>query len=303
VDQQRQGGIPTSKIKRMVDTTDKLSIWQQNINKSPTCQHNLISSNHLANMGIGIITLQEPAISSFGLTIAARDWTPIYPTPHGAMPDRTRAITRIHANISTDTWMQLDFPSSNVTVMQITGNWGKLTIFNIYNDCDNNNTIKMLSNYYSRNRTHLEQADAGTANVIWLGDFNRHHPLWDDPNDERLFTPKVMNAAEVLIEVITDTGLELALPSRIPTHQHNITKSWSRLDQVFLSEHSEHMLVSCNTRTDLQGILTDHLPIIMILDLLMEPAAKVPYPNFREVEWDEFRATLESQLLGLPPPE
>jgi len=287
----------------MVDTTDKLLIWQQNVNKSPTCHHNLISSNHLANMGIGIIALQEPAINSFGLTIAARDWTPIYPTPHGATPDRTRAITLIHANISTDTWTQLDFPSSNVTVMQITGNWGKLTIFNIYNDCDNNDTIKMLSNYYSRNRTHLEQVDAGTANVIWLGDFNHHHPLWDDPNNECLFTPEAMNAAEVLIEVIADTGLELALPSGTPTHQHNVTKSWSRLDQVFLSEHSEHMLVSCDMQTDLQGILTDYLPIIMILDLLMEPAAEVPYPNFREVEWDEFRATLESQLLGLPPLE
>ena len=139
----------------MVDTTNKLSIWQQNINKSPTCQHNLISSNHLANMGVGIIALQEPAINPFGLTIATRDWTPIYPTPHGTTPARTWVVTLICLNISTDTWTQLDFLSSDITVTQITGSWGKLTIFNIYNDCDNNDTIKLLSNYYSRNQTQL----------------------------------------------------------------------------------------------------------------------------------------------------
>ena len=149
----------------------------------------------------------------------------------------------------------------------------------------------------------MEQAEVSIANVIWLGDFNHHHPLWDDPNDDRLFMPKAMDAAEVLIEAIADIGLELALPSRTPTHQHNITRSWSRLDQVFLSDHTDHMMISCDTRTDLRGILTDHLPIVMILNLLMEPAAKAPYPNFREVDWEEFRTSLENQLLGLPPLE
>ena len=149
----------------------------------------------------------------------------------------------------------------------------------------------------------MEHTDIRTANVIWLGDFNRHHPLWDDPNDKRLFTPEAMGAAEVLIEAIADIGLELALPSGTPTHQHNVTKCWSRLDQVFLSEHSDHMLISCNTRTDLRGILTDHLLILTLLDLLVEPAAETPYPNFREVDWEEFQMTLETQPLRLPPPE
>ena len=254
-------------------------------------------------MGVGLIALQEPAINPFSFTIAARDWTAIYPSPHGATPDRSRAITLIRSNISTDTWTQLEFPSSDVTIVQIKGSWGKITIFNIYNDCDNNDTIKLLSRYYNRNRTSLEQTQVGTASVLWLGDFNRHHPLWDDPNDDRLFTPEAMDAAEVLIEAIADIGLELTLPSGIPTHQHNVTKGWSRLDQVFLLEHSENMLISCDTRTDLQGILTDHLPIVTILDLLMEPSAESPYPNFREVDWDEFRTSLENQLLNLLPPE
>src|SRR5947208_2392937 len=119
----------------MLDTTEKLSIWQQNVNKSPSCQHNLLSNNHLANMGIDIIALQEPAINPFNLTIAARDWLPIYPTTHSDSSIRSRAITLIRSNISTNNWTQLDFPSGDVAIVQIKGIWGKITIFNIYNDC------------------------------------------------------------------------------------------------------------------------------------------------------------------------
>ena len=49
---------------------DKLLIWQQNVNKSPACQHDIISNNLLLRKGINFIALQEPAISVAGLTIA-----------------------------------------------------------------------------------------------------------------------------------------------------------------------------------------------------------------------------------------
>ena len=123
-------------------------------------------------MGVGLIALQEPAINPFNLTIATKDWTPLYPTPHSDTSVRTRAITLIRSNISMDSWTQLDFPSNDVTIVQIKGLWGKITIFNIYNDCDNDDTIKSLASYYNRNRVQLERAEAGTANVLWLGNFN-----------------------------------------------------------------------------------------------------------------------------------
>jgi len=85
--------------------------------------------------------------------------------------------------------------------------------------------VKLLLSYYSRNQAQLEHADTGTAHIIWLGDFNWHHLLWDDPDDDCLFTPNVISTTEELIEAIADAGLELALPSRTPTHQHNVMKS------------------------------------------------------------------------------
>jgi hypothetical protein len=79
----------------------KLSIWQQNVNKSPTCQHDLISNNILVRKGINLIALQELAINGFGLSIASRDWTPIYPLKHSDNPHSTRAIMLIRVDVST----------------------------------------------------------------------------------------------------------------------------------------------------------------------------------------------------------
>jgi len=86
--------------------------------------------------------------------------------------------------------------------------------------------------------------------------------------------------AEKLIEAVADAGLDLALPSRTPTHRHNVTKLWSRLDQVFLSNHSKNILISCKTQPDQWGINTDHLPIQTVLDLKAEQLDSAEIPNF-----------------------
>jgi hypothetical protein len=70
-----------------------------------------------------------------------RDWTLIYPTPHQEMDSNTRAVMLIRASIKMDSWKQLDFPSCDVMIVQLKGEWGKLTIVNVYNDCHNDETI------------------------------------------------------------------------------------------------------------------------------------------------------------------
>ena len=110
----------------------KVVIWQQNINKSPACQHTLISNDILVNHNISIIVLQEPAINAFNNSIASKDWISVYPTTHHAHPEKTHTLTLIQAAIPTDTWEQIDFPSGDVTLIVLKGNWGKIVIFNIY---------------------------------------------------------------------------------------------------------------------------------------------------------------------------
>ncbi len=142
------------KIHRINKECKALAIWQQNANKSPTCQHGIISSGKLTDYNIDIVALQEPLVNFLNKTIASRDWVPIYPSTHDKHPDKTRSITLVWGDLLTESWEQLDFPSGDVTVLRIKDSWGTLTLFNIYNDCEHNDTLKELMSYH---RSHAHQ--------------------------------------------------------------------------------------------------------------------------------------------------
>ena len=75
-------------------------IWQQNVNKLRTSQHNIVSNNFLVRQGVSFIALQEPAIDSEGFTVVSRDWMAVYPTHHRKPDTSTRAMTLVRASIS-----------------------------------------------------------------------------------------------------------------------------------------------------------------------------------------------------------
>jgi hypothetical protein len=296
----------------MVDTTNdqvrsncpessknSVTIWQQNVNRSRTCQHNLISSAALARRGIDIVALQEPAVNSFSMTIASKDWILVYPTTHTSNPAKTCSLILVRSNILTEHWKQINFPSGDITIINISGPWGEATIYNIYNDCDKNNTIHQIEAFAqlqtpvtNPNNTAREKAQM----TMWLGDFNRHHPHWDDPADTRLFTRKAIHDTEVLISALAELGLDLALPQGIPTHLHNVTKRWTRLDQVFILEDHMNTIVTCKALSNTPGINTDHLPILTTLDLDLARAPSNLLKNFRNINWEEFEKTLSVTL-------
>ena len=279
-----------------------LKIWQQNVNKSRICQHDLISSARLTEKHIDIIALQEPAISDLAVTIATRDWRVIYPSTHAKDSSKTRSVILIRADIFTNSWSQVDFDSGDVTVVKLTGTWGSLLLLNIYNDCVHDLTVEQVKNFQRRVDDNELVQQNEDAHTIWLGDFNRHHPYWDSTSDTRLFTKDAISKAEKLISAVADAGLELALPPKIPTHKHNVSKKWTRLDHVFLSEHSLDALISCEVVTNDLSPNTDHLPIVTNLDLVVARAPAKQVSNFRNVDWEKFRETLEEQLqdFGLP---
>src|SRR5712672_4209163 len=284
----------------MLKDNDKISIWQQNVNKSPTCQHDLLSGKLLTDMGISVVALQEPPVNFLNLTVASRNWTPAYPSTHLTSPDKTRSLTLISAALSSESWEQVTFPSGDVTIISIKTNSGKIFIINIYNDGNSNETISQLIEFHRDNNV-INGTEAIRPHVIWVGNFNRHHPLWDDPNDTRLFTGEALDNAEFLIEAVAGAGLEMALPGGIPTHIHNVTKKWSRLDQVFISEHSTELLTVCDTVTSERGVSTDHLPILTKLDLATSTAEERITHNFRDVDWKDFNKELEKRLVELGP--
>ena len=281
-----------------------LKIWQHNINKSRTCQHDLISSRKLTRWEIDIAALQEPSISGFGQTVASKDWKTIYPTTHANNPEQTRSVMLIRDNLLTDGWEQIEFPSGDVTALRIKGSWGRLTLFNIYNDCKHNDTIEQLAKFHRRHCKEL-LGSAETQHkhhLVWVRDFNRHHPCWDTVDNSSLFTKEALENSEILIQAVAEVGLDIALPAGVPTHEHSVTKRWSRLDQVFATEHTLETITQCEAFPVEQGLNTDHFPIISNFDIDIELTPKKVISNFRDVDWKEFRSALEGRIRnwGVP---
>jgi endonuclease/exonuclease/phosphatase family metal-dependent hydrolase len=141
-----------------------------------------------------------------------------------------------------------------------------------------------------------------TKHTIWLGDFNYHHPHWHNLEDTRLFTRPAISNAEILISMVAKAGLDMALPPGIPIHIHKVTKKWTRLDHVFISEDALDSILVCEALSDAQGINTDHLPILTTLDLDLTCAPSSEPKNYHNVDWEQFKKALDSRLDFLPPP-
>ncbi|KAI0057648.1 hypothetical protein BV25DRAFT_1796907, partial [Artomyces pyxidatus] len=120
-------------------TPHRLRIWQQNLNASDAAQHHLLNS-HLS-LSYDVLAIQEPYIKKDQYTYAGSPWRVIYPTPHFTNASATRSVLLIRKALDTNSWCQLEFPSSDVTVVQFTGDWGCLTLFNIYNDGTHSRTL------------------------------------------------------------------------------------------------------------------------------------------------------------------
>lgn len=281
-------------------TQRELTIWQQNLNKSHTGQHDIISSSNLANTGIDIVALQESSIKFLGKTTASRDWILVYPSTHKKEQKKLRAVTLISSKLPTESWEQIDFTSQDVIVIKFSREWGQLVIFNIYNDCLHDHTIHKLTKFHRDNRNTLmgNDSEAEDCYIMWIGDFNRHHPLWDNPDDNRLFTRDAVEAAEILIKATTDFGLEMALAPGIPTHIHKVTKQWTRLDNDFITEHTLDRIHTCEACTRDRGLNTDHVPIVTKIDMSLGRIEATKTKNFRNINWDKFHKTLEEKLAG-----
>ncbi|KIN94669.1 hypothetical protein M404DRAFT_83027, partial [Pisolithus tinctorius Marx 270] len=276
----------------------KLRIWQQNLNTSHTALHSLINSEIAKDWDI--ITLQEPPIDQIGNIRANTHWKVVYPSTKLTQNSRPRAVTLINAMISTNTWEQIDFPSPDVVVTRIRTSKGIYTLFNVYNDCTHDRTVEAMGSFLADNIRNIRPTE--DDQMIWLGDFNRHHPLWDEDRNHHLFTTTALTSAQKLLELTADYAMIQALPKGIPTLQSSSSGNWTRPDNVFCTELALESLVSCSTSPEDRGPNTDHVPILTSIDTSLTPSPSIPVLNYREVDWKKFNNTLKKELAKIGPP-
>jgi len=223
-----------------------IRFWQQNLNKSLTAQLDLL--NEIAPQETDFVFIQEPHINFLNQTRANQYWTVIYPTLHNISPARTRSIILVNKAVSKNNWRQIPVDSPDVTGVELTCADSIVYFYNIYNACENSDTLTVLQTHW-QNRT-MRPGEAIKDNMVWLGDFNRHHPLLDSPSDTRLFTNANIEDANTLIELIETHEMEMVLPAGLPTLQTFRSGNFSRPDNVFCSANLLPTFVECDMKPE-----------------------------------------------------
>ena len=140
-------------------------------------QYDLINS--LIHNEWDIILLQEPYIDTLGSTRANHHWRVIYPSDHLANTTPKRSVILVNTKLDTNSWSQVLLSNTNdITIIQIKHPQGKVTIFNIYNDCNHSNSMTMVDKLLRNGNNTILWFP--TNSLLWCGDFNRHHPMWEE---------------------------------------------------------------------------------------------------------------------------
>ena len=181
--------------------------------------------------------------------------------------------------MDTNCWAQVSVPGTgDVAAIQIGAGLGKVTIFGLYINCHHSDTLHLLDVYLTMHKTITGSRPFNHS--FWCGDFNCHHPLWDEECNRHLFTAAALRESELLLGLVADHGMVMALPREIPTLKAMATKNWTRPDNVFCTEHSEPLIIIGTTDPHLRGPGTDHIPILTILEFPVDSVPTSPTHNF-----------------------
>ena len=264
----------------------------------------LINSD--AHENFDIILIQEPMINALGKVSASPKWRVVYPSSHLSLQEGIRAVMLVNANLSTNAWHQIDIDDSNdIVAIQIEGLFGTASIINIYNDQKHSRTLIRADIAITDIQSKIDALPQPHNHyLVWAGDFNRHHPRWDEERNRQLFTARALDEAQLLIDILDEHHLNMALPKDVPTLEFmGVSKNWTRPDNVFCSQNAMGVLVKCTTVPSQRGAGTDHVPIDTVISLPVTHTSPTTSYNFRATDWDDFDEDLQQRLEAQPPPE
>jgi hypothetical protein len=159
----------------------QVRIWQQNCHRSEACQQDVINSCNPEKYDL--ILIQEPWIDHLKNTRAPTGWSTVYPPTH-LLDDaeRTRSVIFISPLLAGDACTTIPIDSPDITAVQLETESGSVRILNIYNPQEHPRTIRKLREWTDDPMGHTRLptalfAKGPAAHTLWMGDFNRHHPL------------------------------------------------------------------------------------------------------------------------------
>ena len=177
--------------------------------------------------------------------------------------------------------------NGDVTVVRFHGDHGYLSIFNIYNE-----TISALDSFLDHNMQLVHPL--GTDHVLWLGDFNRHHPLWEEETNHHLYESE--EYISPFIDLLYKHDMVLALPKGIPIYQ-TCTGNWTRPDGVWhprLDYLMQHAALNMTPSSGPPPNCDSGQP-------LSAPLNSPPTLDFRNGDWSKINDILKERLEAESP--
>ena len=224
-------------------------------------------------------------------TRARPQWMVVYPSTHYDTTTTSRAVILVNARLKMDAWEQLTMESPDIVAIQLKMGDEALAVYNVYNECKSTKAIQALQRHLLRRR--LDTFGEAEDQLMWAGNFNLHHPLWDDPANNHLFTKTNLDRAQKLIQLLADYNMQMTLPEGIPTLEAKHTKNYTQPDNVFCSQDLAEQILYCTTVP--RRTTSDHLPIFTAFDMNIARTDPVPKHNFWMVEWVDFGNALEQK--------
>ncbi|KDR73224.1 hypothetical protein GALMADRAFT_1341572, partial [Galerina marginata CBS 339.88] len=96
--------------------------------------------------------------------------------------------------------------------------------------------------------------------------------------------------------------MKMALPKDIPTLEAFGTKNHTRVNNVFCTEALLDQFIKCDIDSDQRPHLTDHFPIISVIDMDPVTVEHIPRRNYRATDWEAFTEHLKEGLEAMEAP-
>lgn len=148
----------------------------------------------------------------------------VYPRGHNNRIKCTRSLILVNATLATTSWKALPVELVDVAGAQLTGEYGAIRLFSIYNSQENDDSMDAMDAYL-KSASAIRPPVNNPVHNIWIGNFNQHSPLWDGPWNIQLFTPEASRKAETLIMMAANWEMVMALPAGLPILEHTSSKN------------------------------------------------------------------------------
>ena len=190
-------------------------------------------------------------------------------------------------------WTTLDIRSTDITAVKIKTHNCVVLIFNLYCNCTHNNSLLKSKEYMQQEATQITQNEQNTS-MIWLGDFNWHHPQWDEERNSHLFTQQNLGAAQTLVNTTIKRNMHTTPPKNLPALKAMSTSNYTCTDNIFFSANLTNKIIICTTIPEDQPAKSNHIPIDTTLETNTTAVTTKQKYNYRQTIWEEFNKTLKA---------